>query len=252
MMVKDPTCGVCVEWKLKQMIKLFTGVNFNLSTFYFRINVGLSRLFLLSCAPYLLCALLTHVTVRKSVSSLNLMKLFTEVKLWKTQRSPGWKGRKDERSGSESMNGENSGDPAGQHQRCSGREQPEVCWSGRKAALRRPSGKRGKIACKRKKPKRCTKVEDLEKLLLEETKRKVQEKQNLNKQRGEESSNTSRKEFNTFKRAGRPSPEHHSLLSSSSSTCLHLTDFTTPNKTSCVQIEIWKWYKIFINQSSGN
>lgn len=73
MMVKDPTCGVCVEWKLKQMIKLFTGVNFNLSTFYFRINVGLSRLFLLSCAPvgarhtYLLCALLTHVTVIQKV-----------------------------------------------------------------------------------------------------------------------------------------------------------------------------------------
>lgn len=68
MMVKDPTCAVCVEWKLKQMIKLFTGVNFNLSTFYFRINVGLSRLFLLSCAP---CWRATHLSPLCTTNSCN-------------------------------------------------------------------------------------------------------------------------------------------------------------------------------------
>lgn len=36
MMVKDLSCGVCLELKLKQMRKLSTGVNFNLSTVYFQ------------------------------------------------------------------------------------------------------------------------------------------------------------------------------------------------------------------------
>lgn len=75
------------------------------------------------------------------------------------------------------MNGESSGDPAGQHERCSRREQPEDLEE--KALLDVPQ-EEGRTAKKPpKNPKLSTKVQDLEKKILEQTERKLQEHQSL-------------------------------------------------------------------------